>query len=895
LTIGPLGVLTLTLAALSPAGSPAQAVRPERPKEYDVTLSYDIKAPGLQHVYRFGEMLDALERAGFRPDPLDPDESAGLETGAVTRPLTGRLPSDGFDAALAAPHVRTLLLLPRGFQPRGEDRVVVQLLLAPVGGPRLERLLADQTRERLSVVPSWREKVGYDHQQYRRLLGTVRADDLRTFLEDLRVAAAGQGGRDAFAPLPSPIRYVAPIRAVEVYDVPEGVPESADVPPPPPEKGEPWLQKVAPELRGEGKPAENGPDRLRLEVVFTDWENEEWRRELNDVPEAALEGHLGSVVTVAAPRSAIPRLAQLPTVAGVRSPRRTEATIAYAQAPRPMDIFRATGLDRLHALGYRGAGVTVAVIDSSFAGWQSQLGKGLPRSTTLLDFTAARNSSVGPDPDPAPNEAAPGRGTALALAAARAAPEAQFTLVRLDPAAAYMLFDVARYVYGDTRWPDLLRGRLNELVEDGKALDVRRAEYTELRNRAMEAFAEDVEGIRLRKAEEEARTRLAADAKLLAERSDRLFRLEAALKSLARVRVVACALTWNEGYPVDASSALDLFVDGNRRCSRPPGCTDVAWFQAVGDTRGQVWGGPYRASDRGVLEFAPPDSPLPRGVWTSELNFLAWRPAGEEPVPDLPAGLTVRAVLQWAEARNPDFPVPLSSQAAPRILLLRQRDPTGRRLGTDDLNVVARAQRPAAVVTQTGRSVTFEQILEFPVDTPGRFALRVESPAGLAVRVPQEPALPALDRAWEWQLRLFVTSRGRAGGQVVLRDFAPDVGGPGMPADAVTLPTVGTAPAEGGPEPLSLRGSYPGMGLAPRPVLVAFNPGLLSAEAAYRGSDASAAFAAGTAAAMLSAGGPPFLQWARLPTRPGGLLAAPPAWLQGLRPARVPQEEGKTK
>src|SRR5437773_1709299 len=63
------------------------------------------------------------------------------------------------------------------------------------------------------------------------------------------------------------------------------------------------------------------------------------------------------------------------------------------------------------------------------------------------------------------------------------------------------------------------------------------------------------------------------------------------------------------------------------------------WFQAAGDTRGQVWNGPLTDVDgNGAFEFAPPGTPLPPGRWTHEINFLAWQSIGADRAVDLPAG-----------------------------------------------------------------------------------------------------------------------------------------------------------------------------------------------------------------------------------------------------------------
>ena len=57
------------------------------------------------------------------------------------------------------------------------------------------------------------------------------------------------------------------------------------------------------------------------------------------------------------------------------------------------------------------------------------------------------------------------------------------------------------------------------------------------------------------------------------------------VRALKGVRVVASSLVWDEGYPVDGTSALSRYFD-----DRP--FRAALWFQAAGDTAGQAWSGP---------------------------------------------------------------------------------------------------------------------------------------------------------------------------------------------------------------------------------------------------------------------------------------------------------------
>src|SRR5439155_1458490 len=147
-------------------------------------------------------------------------------------------------------------------------------------------------------------------------------------------------------------------------------------------------------------------------------------------------------------------LAAFAEVATVRAPRSATRQPPPVPPARPAAVLAATGLDRLHGLGYRGAGVRVAVIDTDFTGYQERLGRELPKDTVYIDLTATRNSSLLPDPPAAAVEV--GRGTRLALAVRLAAPDAGLALIRVDPAAAYQVLTAARYVHGEAFRPESL-------------------------------------------------------------------------------------------------------------------------------------------------------------------------------------------------------------------------------------------------------------------------------------------------------------------------------------------------------------------------------------------------------------------------------------------------------
>ncbi len=889
--------LSLAAALLLAPPLPAQRVAPPPPPTYDALIRYRIRAGGNERIAQFFAMTRYLESVGFQRRPSD-DPSEPVDVTADR--LYGTLPSNKLRDVLLEPHVRTVLLAPAGYKPPDDptQRVLVQITLAGGLIPERQRDLYFQSLDHLAGL-GFVPKVGFDNEGFTRVLGTVPAGELDTLVKDLRRQPAGWlAPAQAVDALPEPIRTVSPLRVVEVLPEPEGVPSSADVPPPPPPPpGEEYLAKLAPELRA-AAPQEGASDRVRLEVVLSRTpapQDTVWRTLLQSLPGLTVEGRIGPVVAVLAPPGLVSDLARLPEVATVRLPRPALRSPVPAPAGPPVEALAATGLDRLHRLGYRGAGVRVAVIDGDFAGAAERIGKELPKNTVFIDLTAARNPTL--LPDPAPEGEAVGRGTRLALTARLAAPEADLVLIRVDPAAAYQLLTIARYLHGEAFRPESLENRDRELLADNDRLRIERARLTEERRELAQIFTDDEATEKRRRDVLERSATLDRDERLYLERLRRFYKLEEDLIGLRNVRVVVNPLTWDAGYPVDASGTLSRYLDDvllSLPRQRPYGSADKpvgpqVWFQAAGNTRGQAWGGRLIDPDgNGAFTFAAPGTPLPKGRWTTELNFLAWQPAGGERAFDLPAGARVRLTLQWTEAHDPAAdsapgPDPYRAPVADlRLLVLRQRDPTGTRLSTDDFNVVARAAGLPQMIARAPNWATYEHVVEFAPDAAGRFALRLEGSVPPTIRPRDFPSVPALDRFWEPTARLFAEvadPAARGQGRPVFGDFATGLGGLGAPGNAKLPRTVGAADAQGRPQPYSAAGAPAGQELLAKPRLLAFDELPLPGLPAQAGTGPATAFAGGMLAAMLSAGAPASsdLHWLDLP--PGGLLRVPPAWL----------------
>ena len=357
------------------------------------------------------------------------------------------------------------------------------------------------------------------------------------------------------------------------------------------------------------------------------------------------------------------------------------------------------------------------------------------------------------------------------------------------------------------------------------------------------------------------------------------------LRSLKGIPVVACSLVWDNGYPVDGTSPLTRYFD-----DAP---VRGFWLQSVDDGRGQVWAGLFRDSDgNGAMEFAPPETPLRPGRWTREVNFLGWQPyassaekeSPQEPPPqaDLPAG-RLRLSMQWREPHDPAFwekgdpyRVPLADIG---LMILRQRDPAGTRLPADDLEVVAQSSGWPVRLDNEPDAATYEQSVEFAVQQPGRYALRVSGRVPPSIRPPSQPTLPALETVWELRPRIYVEALDSpaAGGRPIFLDYATSLGTIGTPADAHQVISVGAVGPKGQPEPTAPAGPAWDQALHPKPDILSFDR-ITSAGArgsATAGPGTASAFAAGSVACALSGRIPAIQVWQALHAKPGSTIRLP--------------------
>ncbi|MFL5341765.1 MAG: hypothetical protein ACJ8F7_16595 [Gemmataceae bacterium] len=921
--------LFLALAAwvLSVAAAPAQVVSPPPPKEYDVQIRFRIRQPMPQYLDRLDELVGWLKGIGFVRDARPEDEP---EDPDVDR-LTGTMPSQTARKAIINPFVQTVLLVPHGYKlPEPGQRVKVTLDTAANLPRDRQRVLFEQILNQLDQI-GFREMVGYDHRGYTRVLGTIAVENLDRLLRDLRTEPSGWlVPRTPIGALPTPIRNVLPIRVVEV------LPEPADVPPMQEAPGgeqflpeQAHLVKLSSDLRAALAAEKDDQKKLRVEVILRTPPPELdslWDRALRSTaPGATVEGQFGTVITVVAPVPRVPDLARSPAVLAVRLPRSGESPLRPL-TEAPADFLKNMRLNVLHRLGYRGQDVKIVVVAGDFGGWKKVVGNQLPAKTKLVDYTTQRNPDLLPDPMPS-DDVGFGPGTVCALAVHAAAPDAELVLVRIDPAAPHQLLAVARLLNDDPPLvPDNLADRANEISRDTEFLLARRRELLDERKLAIEglSFEEGESKLpELRKRYEESQARLKRVLKdiddlnklegQLRERAQRMFAVRADLQALRNARIVVCPLVWNAGHAMDGANPLSRYFD-ERPFVGTPGDSKYAkiaslranrgtlWVQAAGDTRGQTWAGLFRDRDNNLaMEFAPPSESIHKGRWTNELNFLAWNPYGAAPAPELPERTRVRISFQWMEPHDPA----LSAEAddlyaepltAINLLVLHQRDPSGTKLATDDLEVVARNVTPAVRLFKSPTLGVYEQSVEFDIAAAGRFALRVEGRVPDSTRPAILPTVAGERRQFELRPRIVIEqtdAASRAKGRVVFLDYAGATNWPsppsagvaygcvGIPGDARTVLTVGGADASGRPSPFGSVGAGPQRELLLKPDVLGFESVDFGDKRQGAGTGIAAALDAGAAACLfgLNASANPrhFTQALQLP--PGSVLRIPDAWL----------------
>lgn len=839
--------IVMMLSAMVVAGvSRSDVATGPSPDAYHVVIRYSIDALRTERVRQFDEMSKLFAKAGFRRDD-EPPENEAIDR-RFTR-MMGTIPAKGVPLVTTQRHVRCVLLWPKDSKlPDGDGRVRVELYLANGFTPETQRLIARQTALALGKA-GFVEAFGYDAEAGSKLVGSMPASKLELALEDPRAIPEAGG-------IPGPFRNLQTIRAIIArpdWPVPTSRPS---VPAVPPEE-----EKYSPDLAAALKAGRaEAPGRIEVLLAYTPADTDRTWLDIVRQGGASVEGRIGPLVSLAAvPKIAAPELAKQPSVLAIRLPRSARrAPSVKSNPPTDWSPLRRSGVAQLHTMARRGAGTRIAVLADDFTGWDLLPGVKEKR-VRHIDLSSLRHPQLDPNP---PGK---GDGARYARSVIEVAPEAEVILLRVPPDAPYMVQNIARIINGEPARFYLLDERLRELLAARDRVSDLRDNAARLRAIYLDDPREDEEGLKRRKAFDDAE---AAFKKLEAEvrqRSTRWFDLDRDLRSLKGVRVVASTLVWADGFPVDGSSALSRYFDDQPFKS-------ALWFQAAGDTRGQSWSGLFRDEDgNGLMEIHSPGKRLPKGVWTPEIAWLSWQGKDGKSNASIDSGV-LRVVLQWKEPHDP-LPIRVGEDpyrlplARMRTIVVRQFDPNGAKRPADDLEVIGQSAGNPIRLEQTATSATYEIVLDVKLPGPGRYGVMIEGAIPPYDSPPGEAMTPASRRSLEIRPRLFIDAPG-AESRPIFADLPSDTAAFGMPADARQVLTVGAADANGDARTDGDQGSPYGASLVRRPDLLAYG---------LHGSGDAACFAAGMAATSANAKGSfaSFVEAVR--SRPGGLVVIPPS------------------
>lgn len=876
--------------------APAQPAAPPAPAFYQVALRYRIVTPRDQHVILYDRLVQHLQKLNFefRPsldqspntDRIDPSKNE----------FRGRLAGANVAKLRDNPQVAGLVLIPDGFKLPDAADEPVRVRVELVGGlpPDRQRELSEQTALLLGLL-GFKEAAGYDHrgvtgQPFTRLTGALPRGQLDVLLKDLRTQPSGWfAPRITPAELPAPLQGIDPIQWTEVLTDPAPVQDAAE----PAGRTPEYLDKIGPGLWEIVNDKAKEHQQIRLQAIFAgELSAAQLRRiGMQTASSAFVEGVLGSYVTAQMSAGQVKALAALPEVIGLRLPpqARGDVDAALSGANDPEKVLQLSGLAKLHQQGKRGQRVRLAIVDNDFRGWEGQVKAGkLSAATRLVDLTTERSQELLPAPQ-LPGTAL-GHGTQCALAAALAAPAAELLLVRIQGDDPQQLDEANRYFRGDTL-SALLERRLDELRVAGSVLALKRRNLLQARKVILDSFR-DEEDLRhdfeylgalygwIFSDREWHRQQMAYQEKLereLTEKDRRYWAFAAQVQGLQGVQLILCSLTWNDDYPLGAASALSRALDAQ---SGAP-----LWFVPAGNLAGQAWTGTFRDADKnGIMEFAEPHAKLPPKRWTRELNFLAWQPHAGKQTADLPAQAALHMTLQWREPHDPDYYLRPGEEDWYRrslsgltLTLLRQRDPDAKTLSADAMEIVARSRFVPLRLDHQPSGTVYQQVLDYVVDKPGRYALRIEQPPQArwtlasvqdrfvfelkpgettqGIRPVGAPSLPGLEKTWELRPRLFVdvNNAARLQGRPVLADFATSAGAVGLPGDARSVITVGAADLNGRAQPYSASGAPPFLDLVVKPTVWTYDA-MRQGQGSAWGTSLAASFATGAAATLMSSG-----------------------------------------
>lgn len=842
---------SLILALLLAPAALGQVVSPAPPKNFHVEIRYRIEADRDGRVRIFRAMQGELKALDFVADAREDADLDILDAGADR--LSGTMPSVNLEKLLHVTAVQTVLVWPEGGALPADPTHPTQISVSIATGldRDTQRDLYEQVHDKL-IRLGFINGVGYDDRHFTRLRGSIPAGTVLTLLKDLRGLPAGWLLQETpRSRLPLPIRSVLPIRLIEVLPdlaAPPRVAPIASVSP----KYTADLRLALADTSLAGKP-------LRVEAALNVPIDDHlaFRTDLKAKhPGISLEGVIGPLVTfLAATPKDLEKLATEPNVRSLRLPPMASGTVKASTSAG--NALSATNIVELQSRGYRGVGRKIVVIAGAY-----NLAKTPPKAV-LIDLTPELSPTIEASPMNAAFD-----GTAAALAAQAAAPDASILMVRIDPAAFHQLFTVAKAVLGDFTLSVAQASRADSMMAEYDTLSRRRDYVTKEYTDAMTDLRDD-ERPKLRrekaKADYEA---FRVDEIAFTAKYDRMDSFRKDVMSLAGATAIANTLVWDEGYPADGLSDFARFLDEkfapvtkrNASASNTP-----TWVQAASESTWSVWAGPAHDRDGNhVLEFADDSVKPPQGLWNRELNFLGMLADNGEFSSDLPAGTKIRISVQWREPH--DSHVQLSAEPIVNftLQLLRQYDPTGGKVATDEFALVAKSEGQPVRLMLSNSAGVYEQSMEVVLPEAGRYTLRVNVDGGSVSRFATETQLAEINP------KIVVRPVGVAKSRVVFANFMAARPGVGVPGDSATAFTVGRADAKG--RSLSLLGAGPGLQLRNKPDALLFGDG----------SGAAAATIAGFAANLAEIGVRPSQFIGTMAIQANGMMAIPSAWIQQL-------------
>ena len=866
-------VTALLLVGMASSSVSAQVVYPAKPESYDVEFRYRIRTDRDERIRQYRAMTADLDKLGFVPARFPNDDLEIIDPLAEVK--SGTIPAKNAAALAELPAVKTVIVRKAGDKRSADAKQPVQVRIAIPKNltGREQRLLHEQTVAHLGLL-GFVEAIGYQHDAFSTIRGAMPAGAVSKLLKDLRTLPGGWlFAANTMDALPVPFKSALPLRYIEVLpDLPADSPALA-LPA--------NLGKLTAELKAIVDDPAQADKPLVLEAIFESDLGTSDRDERIALRTAAsgtsVEGIVGRVATIRVPKAPLAvKIADYSEVRHLRLPRMASETakpVPIAKAPPNFNSI--SNLSELHKRGYDGAGVRIVVLASEFPDLGKQIGKGLPSNTQFFDLTGEVRSSLEPLP------ALPGRvgtGTATALAASAAAPRAEITCVRIDPASFHQPFTVAKAVAGDLGFSVALVTRSEEMtvLADRLLADRRRAV-----ERYRKAFANLTDETKSKKERDEAAAELSAvqkregDFKSL---TDRFAALRGGLEALNGAGVVINTLVWEMGHPHDGLSDLSQYLEkkfaagASRSSIKANKLPQVpAWIQAGSISTGQIWAGAFLDRDEnGAMEFTD-STVIPAKRWTPELNFFNYTPTDGRAQAELPKDLKIRVSVQWREPHNENAFLAVEPAFPLRLRLLRQVDPGAASHATDDLVEVARSVGAPVRLTSTLGSGTYEASFDLTLPAEGVYALRVEGGLAMATQV------QALRRGLEIRPRILVEvldTAQAAKGTVRFDTYSPVGVGVGIPGDSAAAITIGY--------PGSVTGTGPGVAFSGKPDVLTSGEGF-----GLSGTAVGAGYAGGLAASVLTAGVRPAGLIRALGLKPGAPLVLPKQWIESLTPKTV--------